>query len=374
MAAMSAVPPPQSSIPPGIASLFDYEAHARELLDGKAWAYLNGGAADEITMRSNRAAFDQIRLNGRVLADVAGGHTRLDLFGARLTHPILMAPVAHQRLFHPTGELGAVQAASAIGAGMVVSSMASTLLEDIAAQVVGVPLWFQLYIQPDRGFTEALVRRAEASGYTALVLTVDAPVSGVRNREQRAQFRLPPGIESVNLRGMALPPARGLGPADSRLFDDLLRSAPTWKDLAWLRSLTTLPIIVKGVLSADDAQQAADLGASGIIVSNHGGRTLDTLPATIDALPAVARRVGERLPVLMDGGIRRGTDVLKALALGARAVLVGRPWVHGLAVAGPLGAAHALKILREELEVAMALTGCATLDDIGTKVLFRLDS
>lgn len=368
---MSVMPSTQPSIPPGIVSLFDYESHARQVLNDQAWAYLSGGAADELTLRANRGAFDHIRLNGRVLADLAGGHTRLDLFGAKLSHPILMAPVAHQRLFHPTGELGAVQAASAIGAGVVVSSMASTLLEDIAAQVVGVPLWFQLYIQPDRNFTEALVRRAEASGYTALVLTVDAPVSGVRNREQRAQFRLPPGIESVNLRGMALPSAVSRGPTDSRLFDDLLRSAPTWKDLAWLRGLTTLPIIVKGVLSPDDAQQAADLGAAGIIVSNHGGRTLDTLPATIEALPAVTRRVGERLPVLLDGGIRRGTDVLKALALGARAVMVGRPWVHGLAVAGPLGAAHALKILREEFEVAMALTGCATLKDIGPKVLFH---
>ncbi len=367
---MTAAPPVLSSIPAHIVSLSDYEEQARAVLDDNAWAYLSGGSADELTMRANRSAFEQIRLNGRVLADVAGGHTRLSLLGSALSHPILMAPVAHQCLFHPSGELGAAQAASAIGAGMVVSSLASTLIEDIAAHAAEVPLWFQLYIQPDREFTRALVHRAQSCGYTALVLTVDAPVGGVRNREQRAQFRLPVGIEAINLRGMSSVPTPPLGPADSRLFDGFMRSAPTWKDLTWLRSITTLPIIVKGIMSPDDAQQAIDLGASGVIVSNHGGRTLDTLPATIDALPAVVKRVGGQVPILMDGGIRRGTDVLKVLALGAQAVLVGRPWVHGLAVAGPLGAAHAIKVLREELEVAMVMTGCATLGDIGPQVLF----
>lgn len=336
---MTAHYPLRNAIPPHIASVSDYEGHAHQALDANAWAYLSGGAADELTLTANRDAFDRLRLNGRVLADVAGGHTRLALFGSELDHPIIMAPVAHQRLFHPDGELAAAQAASAIGAGLVVSTLASTPMEDIVAQCTS-PAWFQLYIQSDRGFTRDLVMRAQACGFSALMVTVDAPIAGVRNREQRAQFHLPTGIEAVNLKGMPTPAPAPLQQGQSRVFDDLMRTAPTWQDLAWLASITTLPIIVKGILTPQDARQAIDLGAAGIVVSNHGGRTLDTLPATIDALPAVIDEVGGTTSVLLDGGIRRGTDVLKALALGAQAVMVGRPWVQAMACAGALGAAH----------------------------------
>jgi 4-hydroxymandelate oxidase len=257
-----------------------------------------------------------------------------------------------------------------MGAGMVVSTEASVTLEEIAA-AAQTPLWFQLYIQHDLDFTAALVRRAETAGYRALVVTVDAPVSGLRNRERRAGFALPTGIETVNLMGMAPPPAQRAEAGSSPLFGgSLLAGAPTWKDLEWLLGLTTLPVLLKGVMSATDAERAVAMGAAGIVVSNHGGRTLDTLPATIDALPAIALAVAGRVPLLLDGGIRRGTDVLKALALGADAVMIGRPYIHGLAAAGATGIAHVLHILRTELEVAMALTGCRDLAAIGPELIW----
>ena len=231
-------------------------------------------------------------------------------------------------------------------------------------------MWLQLYIQHDRGFTLELVRRAEAAGHEALVITVDAPTSGARDRERRAQFRLPEGLRAVNLAGLPPAPQRHLQAGQSALFDDLLHDAPTWDDIAWLQSQTRLPVLLKGVMHPADARQARTLQVQGLIVSNHGGRTLDTVPATARVLPRVVDAAGSDLPVLVDGGIRRGTDVLKALALGARAVLIGRPYVQALATAGALGVAHALRLLRDEFEIAMALSGCATLADITPDVLF----
>ncbi|ACO77462.1 L-lactate dehydrogenase/FMN-dependent alpha-hydroxy acid dehydrogenase [Azotobacter vinelandii CA] len=363
--------PKLQQIPASIAALADYEPFARERMSEQAWAYMAGGAADELTLRDNCAAFQRLRLRSRALPDLTDGHTRLELFGQRFEQPILLAPVAYQKLVHPDGELATVLAASAARAGMVVSTQASVALEDIARQAQ-TPLWFQLYVQPDRAFTRELVQRAEAAGYQALVVTVDAPVSGLRNREQRAGFALPEGVEAVNLRGMrALPPTIArIG--DSPLFGGpLLAAAPTWRELAWLRSLTRLPLLVKGVMHPEDARRALAEGIDGIIVSNHGGRTLDTQPATIEVLEEIAGVVEGRLPLLLDGGIRRGTDVLKALALGASAVLVGRSYVFALAAAGAPGVCHALQLLRAELEVAMALTGCRTLADIGPELLWR---
>lgn len=363
--------PTLQQIPPSIAAVADYEPYARERMSEQAWAYLAGGAADELTLADNRLAFDRLRLRSRVLQDMSGGHTGVRLFGQDFDHPIFLAPVAYQKLAHPEGELASVLAASALGAGMVVSTQASVELEVIATQAQ-TPLWFQLYIQPDRDFTAALIRRAERAGYQALVLTVDAPVNGVRNREQRAGFALPVGVEAVNLRGMrplhaqADPSARSL-----LLGGPLLAAAPTWADLAWLRAQTRLPILLKGIMSGVDAEQALVAGVDGLIVSNHGGRTLDGMPATIEVLPEVAAVVQRRVPLLLDGGIRRGSDVLKALALGADAVLVGRPYVFGLATAGALGVAHVLKVLRAELEVSMALTGCRDLSSIGPEVIWR---
>lgn len=361
--------PPLASIPPDVVAVADYEALARERMDEAAWAWLQGGAADELSLLANRRAFDRLQLLPRVLADMAGAHTRLELFGEAYEHPILLAPVAFQRLAHPEGELASVQAASAMQAGMVVSTQASVALETLARSSHS-PLWFQLYIQPDREFTATLVRRAEASGCRALVVTVDAPVSGVRNREQRSGFALPAGVTAVNLQGMrALPPQAARAGESPLLASALVASAPTWKDVAWLRSLTRLPILLKGVLAPDDARRALDEGIAGVIVSNHGGRALDTVPASIEALPAIAQAVGGRMPLLLDGGIRRGTDIVKALALGASAVLVGRPFMHGLAAAGALGVVHVLHILRTELEMAMVLCGCRTLDEIDASLL-----
>jgi len=356
-------------IPASIAAVADYEPFARERMTEQAWAYASGGAADELTLRENGAAFQRLRLSGRVLADMTGGNTRLELFGQPFAFPILLAPVAYQKLFHSEGELATVLAASAMHAGMVVSTQASVSLEDIARQAQA-PLWFQLYIQPDRGFTRELVLRAEAAGYQALVVTVDAPVSAMRNREQRAGFALPPDVEAVNLRGMRPLQASAGRPGSSVLLGGpLMASAPTWQDLAWLRSSTRLPMLVKGVMAAEDARRAVAEGLDGLVVSNHGGRILDTQPATIDVLPEVAETVGGRIPVLLDGGVRRGSDVLKALALGASAVLVGRPYIYGLAAAGAVGVSHVMHILRAELETAMALTGCRDLGAIGPSVV-----
>ncbi|CAD5107969.1 alpha-hydroxy acid oxidase [Zestomonas carbonaria] len=360
--------PKLQQIPPSIAAVADYEPFARERMSEQAWAYIAGGSADELTLRDNCAAFQRLRLRSRVLRDLRGGHTRVRLLGQEFEHPILLAPVAYQKLAHPEGELASALGASALGAGMVVSTQASVDLEEIARQVQA-PLWFQLYIQPDREFTASLVRRVEAAGYRALVLTVDAAVSGIRNREQRAGFALPEGVEAVNLRGMR----QLAGQADGRILlgTPLLETAPTWEDLQWLRSLTRLPVLVKGVMCAEDARRAVAEGVDGIIVSNHGGRTLDGQPATIEVLAEIAEAVEGRVPLLMDGGIRRGGDILKALALGASAVLVGRPYVFGLAAAGAVGVAHVLQILRAELEVAMALTGCRTLADIEASLIYR---
>ena len=354
---------------PEAACVGDYEARARELLDANAWAYFAGGAADEITLRANREAWSAAWLQPRVLRPLAHGHTRVELLGRTLAHPLLLAPVAFQRLAHPQGEIGSALAASAQGAGLVLSTQSSTPLEDVACAVRDDaqrgPLWFQLYLQGDRGFDLALVRRAEAAGFEALVLTVDAPVHGARDRERRAGFRLPAGVSAVNLHGA--PPL----PTGGELCGGLLQGAPRWDDVAWLRSQTRLPLLLKGVLHPDDARLAMAQGVDGLIVSNHGGRTLDTTLPTAWALPRIADAVGAQLPLLVDGGIRRGTDVLKALALGARAVLIGRPYVHALAVAGARGVAHALRLLRDELEIAMALSGCATLADASRELLFE---
>jgi len=363
--------PTLQQIPASIAALADYEAFARDRMSEQAWAYMAGGAADELTLRDNCAAFQRLRLRSRALPDLSAGHTRLELFGQRLEQPILLAPVAYQKLVHPDGELATALAASAARAGMVVSTQASVTLEEIARQAQ-TPLWFQLYVQPDREFTRELVQRAEAAGYRALVVTVDAPVNGLRNREQRAGFALPEGIEAVNLRGMrTLPPSVGRIGEPVLFGSPLLAAAPTWRDLAWLRSLTRLPLLVKGVMHPEDACRALAEGIDGIIVSNHGGRTLDTQPPTIEVLAEIALAVEGRVPLLLDGGIRRGTDVFKALALGARAVLVGRPYVFALAAAGAPGVCHAVQLLRAELEVAMALTGCRTLADIVPSLVER---
>ena len=360
-------PEAPNALPDGVVSLADHEHRARLVLGDAVWAYVNGGAADEITLRANTQAWQGIELLPRVLRPLAGGHTRVNLLGRELAHPLLVAPMAYQQLAHPHGERATALAAAALGAGLVLSTQASALLEDVARCFLPDagrgPLWFQLYLQPDRGFTRELVQRAEAAGFEALVLTVDAPVNGVRDRERRADFRLPAGVSAVNLAGLREPGRATPTAGHSAVFDHLMAHAPTWDDIAWLRSITHLPVLLKGVTHPLDARQALTCGAAGLIVSNHGGRTLDTVPATAALLPRVVQAVAGDAPVLVDGGIRRGTDVLKAMALGASAVLVGRPVLHALANAGAAGVAHVLRLLRDELEIAMALTGCRTLAD-----------
>lgn len=353
-------------------TLDDYAALAAERLEPQARAYIDGGAGDEHTLRANRAAWARLPLHPRVLRDLSGGHTRVSLLGREWAHPILLAPVAYQRLAHPDGEAATALAAAVQQAGFVLSGQASVPLEQVARLVLGEaargPLWFQLYLLHDRGFARELVSRVEAAGFEALVLTVDAPVNGARDRERRAGFRLPPGVSAVNLAGHPAPPAL---PPGSSVFQQLMQQAVSWADVAWLREHSRLPLLLKGVLHEDDARQAAALGVAGLVVSNHGGRTLDGALPTATALPRIVQAVGSSLPVLVDGGLRRGVDILRACALGARAVLIGRPQVHALAVGGPQGVAHMIRLLRDELEGAMALAGCATLTDAQPRLLLQ---
>lgn len=372
-------------VPAHVVNLHDHETEAQRVLDAQAWAYFSGGAADEVTLRANAQAWQSLSLLPRVLAPLQGGHTQVRLLGRLLPHPILLAPVAYQRLAHPDGELATAVAAAAQGAGLVLSTQSSTLMEHVAqafgdapaappagcapsttppSAPTGGPLWFQLYWQPDRQVMQQLVERAEAAGFEALVLTVDAPVHGARDRERRAGFVLPAGVRAVNLPAAPEAPKEATGEPLSA-FQGVLRHAPTWADVRQLIQGTRLPVLIKGILHPDDARAALDNGAAGVIVSNHGGRTLDTAIATAHALPAVAQAVGGQMAVLVDGGLRRGTDIFKALALGADAVLIGKPYVYGLAHAGPMGVAHVIRLLRDELEIAMALCGCATVEQVG---------
>ncbi len=348
---------------PQLMTLADYEALSRERLAPDIWAYIHGGAADEWTLRSNAESWQRLELWPRVLRPLSGGHTQIPLAGQTLAHPILLAPVAHQQLAHPDGETASALAAAAQGAGYVLSTQSSVPLETVARAALGDPgrgpLWFQLYWQHDRAFNLELAERARAAGYEALVVTADAPVSGARDRERRSGFRLPSEVTSVHLHG--LPP---LPQADTQTYcGGLPAHALSWEDLSWLQARTPLPIWLKGVLHPLDALHARQLGVTGVIVSNHGGRTLDTAPATARALPRIAEALQGTLPLIVDGGIRRGTDVLKAMALGASAVLIGRPAMYGLAAAGALGVARVIRLLRDELEIAMALSGCRTLGE-----------
>jgi len=343
-------------------SLRELEATARSLLNPRIHDLFAGGSDDEVSLRANEDAFARLGLVPRVLR--GRGEPRLDteLLGCRASLPIVIAPTAFHRLAHPEGERATARAAAAAGAILTVSMASTTAIEEIAQ--AGGPLWFQLYLQPDRGFTEALVRRVEAAGCKALVVTVDSPVFGRRERELRNGFTdLPPGMCCENMRPLG--PGGERGPARPIAFSPAL----SWEDVEWLRRTTSLPIALKGVLHPEDAKRALESGVDALFVSNHGGRQLDTIPAPLELLPALADALGGRLPLLLDGGVRRGTDALKALALGARAVAIGRPVLWGLAVGGEAGVAHVLALLRSELERALALCGCGSADDAGPELL-----
>jgi isopentenyl diphosphate isomerase/L-lactate dehydrogenase-like FMN-dependent dehydrogenase len=338
----------------GPINVADYERLASEVLDPGAHGYFAGGAADERTLRENVAAFARWRLRPRALVDVAEVDTRTTVLGEPVAMPILVAPVAFQRLAHPDGEAGMARAAAGAGTVMCVSTLATARPGEVAAAVPDARLWFQLYCFRDRGVTRALLSEAVEAGFRAVALTVDAPRPGRRERDLRSGFRLPAeaGVPS-------LAEATGVqGPVSVADVLRLVDPALGWTDLEALVSDSSLPVLVKGVMTAEDAVLAADRGAAGVIVSNHGGRQLDGVAATVDVLGEVAEAVGDRVEVLMDGGVRRGTDVVTALALGARAVLVGRPALWGLAVAGTDGAMRVLGLLRDELELALALCGC----------------
>lgn len=370
------VQPPLTHIPAQLQHSADYERQAMHHIEASAWQHIQGGCDQHRTLPHNRAAFDALRLWPQPLADLSQAHTRCHLLGHDLASPLLVAPLAYQQLVHADGELATVRAAMALHTGMVASTLSSVTLEAIAeagvqaAQEMGhrAPLWFQLYQQPARQHTLQLVRRAEAAGYTALVWTVDAAI-------KRSGFSLPPGVAAANLRDMpSVQHTSHLGQGPIVFGTPLAAQAPTWDDLRWLRAQTQLPLLVKGVLSPAMAQQAVALGADGLIVSNHGGRVLDGVVSPLEVLPAIVQAVGPQVPVLLDSGVRWGTDVVKALALGARAVLIGRPVLHALATAGLLGVAHLLHLLRAELELAMAQLGCATLADITPAVLWQSPS
>jgi isopentenyl diphosphate isomerase/L-lactate dehydrogenase-like FMN-dependent dehydrogenase len=328
-------------------NVFDYEILAQACTEPSAWNYYQSGSGDEVTLRANRAAFDRIGLRPRVLVDVKTCDMRATVLGTSISMPILIAPTAFHCLVHPEGECATAQAAGKAGTLMVASTSSTRSLEDIARATNG-PLWFQLYFH-DRESSEELIHRATAAGYCALVVTVDSPRWGRKERTMRSSFRLPPHLHKANFTDKY--------PAE-------VDASLTWESLAWLRSLTSLPIILKGILTAEDTVLALKHGVEGIIVSNHGGRQLDGVSASIEALPEVVAAVNGHCEIYLDGGIRRGTDILKALALGARAVLVGRPILWGLAAHGIEGVCRVLELLRSELELAMALAGCPTLASI----------
>lgn len=346
-------------IPNEIVSLKDYERYAKERMDLNSLAYVCSGAGDEITFRRNEEAFGEIFLETNTLEDLSGANTKIELFGQIYESPIFLAPVAYQKLVDIDGEISTAKACNAMNSCMCVSSFSSCTLEDISSYT-NSPLWFQLYIQPDMNINLKLIKKAENLGFKALVITIDAPISGIRNIEQRAGFSLPNGIRAVNIENIN--PIQTINNFENIL--DIAPTLPTWKDIEFIKNNTNLPVILKGITSVTYAKKALELEIDGIIVSNHGGRTIDSIASSIELLPKIAKVIDRRIPILFDGGIRRGTDIIKAIALGANAVFIGRPIMYGLATAGALGVAHTLKILKEELEVSMIFLGCKSIDEI----------
>ena len=348
-------------------NVWDFKGIAEKRLPYSSWSQIRGAAADELTFRWNRESFDRIRLRPDVLVDHTGLDTRTSLFGQEMPFPILICPTGASRNCHPDAEVATARGAGMAGATMAISSNASKTVEEIAA-VATSPLWFQVYMLRDRSFLRDQVQRVEDAGCKALCLVLDSPIQGPRNRARRASQTGTPssgGSGRPNLQGQRL--AEQLEHPRLHRYKD---PSATWKDLNWLCSIARVPVLMKGVLDHQNAEQGIQEGVGGIIVSNHGGRNLDTAPATVDALPEIVDRVDGRVPVLIDGGIRRGTDVLKALALGAKAVMIGRAYLYGLAANGPEGVSRVLEILQTELEMAMVLTGRPTIASIDRSVLW----
>jgi 4-hydroxymandelate oxidase len=357
-------------IPLDVLNIFDLERLAKERLPVLAYDYYRSGAWDETTLKANRESYEKLKIHYKILVDVEKRDLSTTIFGQHVDFPILVAPTAFHKLAHPDGELATGRAALKAKTIMTLSSLSTTTIEEVA-EATNKTFWFQLYINKQREYTRDLVARAESAGAKALVVTVDTPLWGRRERDVRNGFHLPPGLSAINLvkyqqDGIAKgQTGAGLGQSFSWMLDATLQ----WKDLDWLASITKLPIIIKGVCRVDDAIKATEHGIKGILVSNHGGRQMDSAPATIDVLPAIVDAVGNRTTVLMDGGIRRGTDAMKALAQGAKAVFVGRPVLWGLAAGGQQGVEKALSMLREELDLGMALSGCRNLKELNRSLL-----
>ncbi|MFO0615133.1 MAG: alpha-hydroxy acid oxidase [Polyangiaceae bacterium] len=349
-------------------TLRDFEKAAKKLLPKMARDYYRSGADDERALRRNVEAFSEYVVWYRVLVDVSERDLSTSVMGIDVSMPVLVAPTAYHRMAHDDGEIGTARAAAAEGTIYVASTLATTRLEEIA-DAVASPKWFQLYVHKDRGFTKELVERAETAGYEAIVLTVDTPLLGRRVRDERNGFALPEGLTMANLETSAEDHESG------SLLSSYMKSrhdaALGWSDLEWLRSLSHLPLVLKGIVRADDARRAVDAGARAIVVSNHGGRQFDLAPATLHALPGVVDAVGDRAEVYLDGGVRSGNDVLIALGLGARAVFIGRPVLWGLAVEGESGVRQVLSILREELSLGMALAGMSSVKNIDRAAFTR---
>lgn len=354
-------------------NLLELEDMARAKVPRATFEYIAGGAEDEISLRRNRDAFGKWALRPRVLVDVSKRDTSTTVLGTKVSMPILVAPTSFHGLVHSDGEVATGKGTAAAGTLMIVSTIASKSLEEIAA-AVSVPRWFQLYAYRDRNVTEDLVRRAVKAGYRAICLTADTPLLGRREKDERNRFTLPPGMGIGNLRleGLEGMPEAERGSAFAKYVEAFLNPGLTWRDVDWLKSISQVPVVVKGIMTAEDARLAVDHGVDGIVVSNHGGRQLDSTLGTLDALPEVVAAVKGRVAVFMDGGIRRGTDVLKALALGANAVLVGRPVLWGLALGGSDGVRAVLDHLRMELDTAMALGGRARVKDIDALLVQRV--
>ena len=358
---------PLTQIPAHLQTIADYEKQAELHLSQMVWQYLQGGSMDEHSVRDNLSQFEQIQLLPRMLKDLTQGHTQIEILGQRFPHPIFVAPIGHQQQFHPDAEAATALAAEVLGSNMILSTFTNTDMRKLKQD--NPYKWFQLYWQGEREKSLSLVKMAEEHAYKAIVVTVDSPHTGIRDRERRVFFHLPEGMQHPHT--PAHIPLPELNDSDHPVFNGLMKIAPTWADILWLSQNTSLPIILKGIVSPHDAELALQHGVQGIIVSNHGGRVLDTCISPLIALQLIKKVVPADFPLLYDGGIRRGSDVFKAIALGASAVLIGRPYIYGLATAGALGVAHVIKILKEEFEITMALMGTATVADIQPSCLFR---
>ena len=358
---------PLTQIPAYLQTIHDYEVEAKKHLSEMVWSYLQGGSMEEHSVQENLSIFKDIQLLPRLLNDLTHGNTECKILDQRFPHPIFLAPIGHQQQFHPEAEAASALAAEVMGSNCILSTFTNTDMRSLKKE--NPYKWFQLYWQGEREKSLALVKMAEAHHYKAIVITVDSPHTGIRDRERKAFFHLPEGMQHPHTPTHI--PLPELNDNEHPVFNGLMRIAPTWKDIAFIVKNTELPVILKGITHPQDALLAIQQGVKGLIISNHGGRVLDTCISPLLALQMIKKVVPLDFPLVYDGGIRRGSDVFKAIALGASAVCIGRPYIYGLATAGALGVAHVLKILKEEFEITMALMGTATVSDINNEYIFQ---